>query len=127
MDGMNVIVIPASVTGHPAILIKNRQQIKKSYERIIFVDDGGVEGKTMGGWTVTFQTPPYWWDPPSARHPATEPLFLSRMATPNTTIAGTQHPPMRQRFNSCQLRGTYDATEGPEVGTGCAWGSDVAK
>jgi prepilin-type N-terminal cleavage/methylation domain-containing protein/prepilin-type processing-associated H-X9-DG protein len=68
IDGMNVIVIPATVTGHPAILIKNRQQIKKSYERMIFVDDGGVEGKTMGGWTVTFQTPPYWWDPPSARH-----------------------------------------------------------
>ena len=68
IDGMNVIVIPATVTGRPAILIKNRQQIKKTYERMIFVDDGGVEGKTMGGWTVTFENPPRWWDPPSARH-----------------------------------------------------------
>jgi len=69
VDGMNVIVIGASVLNTPVKLLKTRQEIKKAYERMIFVDDGGSQGSTMGGWTVTFQNSPYrWWDPPSARH-----------------------------------------------------------
>jgi prepilin-type N-terminal cleavage/methylation domain-containing protein/prepilin-type processing-associated H-X9-DG protein len=68
VDQMNVTVIAAAVLNNNVMLIKTRQQIKKTYERMIFVDDGGCEGKTEGGWTVTFQTPPQWWDPPSARH-----------------------------------------------------------
>jgi prepilin-type N-terminal cleavage/methylation domain-containing protein/prepilin-type processing-associated H-X9-DG protein len=70
VDGMNVIVIAGSSpsgVGSGATLIKNRQQIKKTYERMIFVDDGGVQGKTMGGWTV-YVTRLAWWDIPSARH-----------------------------------------------------------
>ncbi len=68
VDQMNVTVIAAAVLNTPVMLIKTRQNIEKPYERMIFVDDGGCEGTTMGGWTVTFQTPPQWWDAPSARH-----------------------------------------------------------
>jgi prepilin-type N-terminal cleavage/methylation domain-containing protein/prepilin-type processing-associated H-X9-DG protein len=68
VDQMNVTVIAAAVLNTNVMLIKTRQDIKKAYERMIFVDDGGCEGKTEGGWTVTFQSPPQWWDPPSARH-----------------------------------------------------------
>ena len=70
VDAMNVTVIAGaspSGVGSGAVLIKNRQQIKKTYERMIFVDDGGVEGKTEGGWTV-YVTRLAWWDLPSARH-----------------------------------------------------------
>ncbi len=68
VDQMNVTVIAAAVLNSNVMLIKTRQDIKKAYERMIFVDDGGCEGATEGGWTVTFQSPPQWWDPPSARH-----------------------------------------------------------
>ena len=70
VDGMNCTVIAGaspSGVGSGAVLIKNRQQIKKTYERMIFVDDGGTEGATMGGWTV-YVTRLAWWDIPSARH-----------------------------------------------------------
>jgi prepilin-type N-terminal cleavage/methylation domain-containing protein/prepilin-type processing-associated H-X9-DG protein len=73
VDGMNVTVInptpPSSPSGvgSGAVLIKNRQQIKKTYERMIYIDDGGVEGSTWGGWTV-YVSRETWWDPPSARH-----------------------------------------------------------
>jgi prepilin-type N-terminal cleavage/methylation domain-containing protein/prepilin-type processing-associated H-X9-DG protein len=68
VDQMNVVVIPASVLSTSVPLIKTRQDIKKAYERMIYVDDGGAQGSTWGGWTVTFQSPPQWWDLPSARH-----------------------------------------------------------
>ena len=68
VDQMNVTVIGSAVLNTNVLLIKTRQQIKKTYERMIFVDDGGSEGTTEGGWTVTFEKPPQWWDPPSARH-----------------------------------------------------------
>ena len=69
VDHMNVTVISYAVLGTNVKLLKTRQEIKKTYERMIFVDDGGVQGKTQGGWTVTFQNSPHrWWDPPSARH-----------------------------------------------------------
>ena len=66
VDGMNVVLI--SGVGAAAKMIKNRQEIRnKGYERMIFVDDGGSEGATMGGWTVNLSTME-WWDPPSIRH-----------------------------------------------------------
>jgi len=68
VDQMNVIVIGSAVLNTNVPLIKNRQQIKKTYERMIFVDDGGAQGSTWGGWTVSFESPPRWWDLPSARH-----------------------------------------------------------
>ncbi len=68
VDGMNVIVIGTSVLNTPVKLLKTRQDIKKTYERMIFVDDGGAQGSTWGGWTVSFEKPPRWWDLPSARH-----------------------------------------------------------
>jgi prepilin-type processing-associated H-X9-DG protein len=68
VDQMNVQVILQAVLGTSVPLIKARQDIKKASERMIFVDDSGCEGITMGGWTVSFQTPPQWWDAPSARH-----------------------------------------------------------
>ena len=68
VDQMNVTVIGTAVLNTSVNLIKTRLDIKKAYERMIFVDDGGSEGTTEGGWTVTFEKPPQWWDPPSARH-----------------------------------------------------------
>ncbi len=68
VDQMNVAINAGSVLNTNVPLIKSRQQIRKTYERMIFVDDGGVQGHTMGGWTVSFQLPPRWWDLPSARH-----------------------------------------------------------
>jgi prepilin-type N-terminal cleavage/methylation domain-containing protein len=64
VDSMNGYVPGGMDTG--AILIKNRQQIKKAYERIVFADDGGAEGQTMGAWSIFVNTAS-WWDPPAAR------------------------------------------------------------
>ncbi len=70
IDGMNCKVIAGSSPtgiGSGAALIKNRQQIRKAYERIIFIDDGGSLAKTQGGWTV-YVSRYAWWDIPSDRH-----------------------------------------------------------
>jgi prepilin-type N-terminal cleavage/methylation domain-containing protein/prepilin-type processing-associated H-X9-DG protein len=66
VDGMNVVLCDGIGSG--AVLIKNRQQIRKTYERMVLVDDGGCESLTEGGWTVYYVNNDSWWDPPSARH-----------------------------------------------------------
>jgi len=69
-DGMNVKVIagnPTSGVGSGAVLIKSRLQIRKTAERFVFVENGGLLGGTMGGWTV-YVSRYAWWDLPSARH-----------------------------------------------------------
>ena len=64
VDGMNVKVLSV---GSGAILIKNRLQIRKSFERFVFVETGGLLANTQGGWTV-YVSKYQWWDLPSARH-----------------------------------------------------------
>jgi prepilin-type N-terminal cleavage/methylation domain-containing protein/prepilin-type processing-associated H-X9-DG protein len=65
VDGMNCVLI--DTIGNGAVLIKNRQEIKRASERMIFIDDSGSEGSTRGGWTVALAAL-IWWDPPSIRH-----------------------------------------------------------
>jgi prepilin-type N-terminal cleavage/methylation domain-containing protein/prepilin-type processing-associated H-X9-DG protein len=71
VDSMNCIVIPGAApggTGAPGTaLIKARQQIRKPYERFVFIDDGGLENKMWGGWT-SYYTYKAWWDPPPVPH-----------------------------------------------------------
>ena len=128
VDAMNVTVIAGaspSGVGSGAVLIKNRQQIKKTYERMIFVDDGGVQGKTEGGWTV-YVTRLAWWDLPSARHgDGTTFSFTDGHAeyhkwVENSTfdairigIAGTSNP-------------AYPSSKDIRWSSIVAWGSDVA-
>jgi len=127
VDGMNVIVIPASVAGKPVPLIKNRQQIKKGYERMIFVDDGGVEGKTMGGWTVTLEMPPQWWDPPSARHgDGTTFSFVDGHAEYHKWVeASTLDCAKKEKNDYLIIPAT--ATKDLKWAQIAAWGSDVVK
>lgn len=49
------------------VLIKRRSTIKRSYERAVFMDDGGASPAHMGGWTGYAQLA-QWWDPPPIRH-----------------------------------------------------------
>jgi prepilin-type processing-associated H-X9-DG protein len=67
VDSMNVKVLSV---GSGAELIKNRQQIRKAYERFVFLENGGYlggAGGAWGGWTAYVSTDK-WWDLPSARH-----------------------------------------------------------
>ncbi len=64
VDGMNVKVLSV---GSGAVLIKSRLQIRKSFERFVFVENGGLLANAMGGWTV-YVSQWTWWDLPSARH-----------------------------------------------------------
>jgi len=54
-------------------MIKVRQEIRKTYERIVFYDDGGLGNSAMGGFTVrvyknTNLSSQVWWDEPPVRH-----------------------------------------------------------
>ena len=119
---MNVTVIAAAVLNTNVMLIKTRQDIKKAYERMIFVDDGGCEGKTEGGWTVTFQSPPQWWDPPSARHgDGTTFSFADGHAEyhkwlESSTLDCAKQGTSRLHNNPC------DANQGHSLGTDCCMG-----
>ncbi len=67
VDSMNVKVLSV---GTGAILIKNRQQIRKPFERFVFIENGGLlggGGGSWGGWTAYVNTDK-WWDLPSLRH-----------------------------------------------------------
>ncbi len=65
VDAMNCIAIDGC--GDGAVMIKNRIQIRKPWERMVFFDDGGTGGATMGGWT-NYVREDIWWDPPPLRH-----------------------------------------------------------
>jgi hypothetical protein len=80
VDSMNGYVPGGMDTG--AILIKNRQQIKKAYERIVFADDGGADG--------LFLSTPRRGGTRQRHGAATELHILLRMPTPNTKNGKTQ-------------------------------------
>jgi prepilin-type N-terminal cleavage/methylation domain-containing protein/prepilin-type processing-associated H-X9-DG protein len=48
------------------IMLKNKT-IKDAPYRLVFMDDGGTAGATMGGWT-NWAVKDEWWDPPPVRH-----------------------------------------------------------
>lgn len=55
------------------VMIKVRQTIRKTYERIVFYDDGCLGDKAMGAFTIfvykdTSQGSQEWWDEPPVRH-----------------------------------------------------------
>ena len=64
----DILLRAALRLGVSVVFVANKP-FRQETSPLIFVDDGGVQGKTQGGWTVTFQNSPHrWWDPPSARH-----------------------------------------------------------
>jgi prepilin-type N-terminal cleavage/methylation domain-containing protein/prepilin-type processing-associated H-X9-DG protein len=65
VDAMNCIAL--SGCGPGAKLIKKRNEISNPPFRIVFLDDGGTAGSTLGGWTC-YVTQEEWWDPPPIRH-----------------------------------------------------------
>jgi prepilin-type N-terminal cleavage/methylation domain-containing protein/prepilin-type processing-associated H-X9-DG protein len=70
VDSMNVINTSVMSVGAGAIVIKSRQQIRKSYERFVFIENGGLlagGGGSWGGWTA-YVSQWMWWDLPSLRH-----------------------------------------------------------
>ncbi len=123
VDGMNVIVIGAAVLNTPVKLLKTRQEIKKAYERMIFVDDGGSQGSTHGRLDGLFPKQPVSMVGPALGTTRRRNNFFFRgwpQRIPQ--MAGIQHPQMRQRFNSCQLQHTTHAKEGHSLGTDCRMG-----
>ena len=70
VDSMNVINTSVMSVGAGAIVFKNRQQIRKAYERFVFIENGGLlqgGGGSWGGWSI-FVNKDQWWDAPSIRH-----------------------------------------------------------
>ncbi len=70
VDSMNVINTNVMNVGAGAIVIKNRVQIRKPFERFVFIENGGSlsgSGGSWGGWTAYVNTDK-WWDLPSLRH-----------------------------------------------------------
>jgi len=47
--------------------LTNKSQIEQSGLTMVFLDDGGTGGSTLGGWTV-YRSVYRWWDPPPIRH-----------------------------------------------------------
>jgi prepilin-type N-terminal cleavage/methylation domain-containing protein/prepilin-type processing-associated H-X9-DG protein len=132
VDGMNCIVIagtPPSGVGTGAVLIKNRLQIRKTYERMVLTDDGGCQNISEGGFTV-YVSAQLWWDVPSARHgdgttfsyadghseyhkwldPRTFDAIKFKLANPTTSVPAT-YSTNNKDLRWCQV---------------AAWGSDVA-
>jgi prepilin-type N-terminal cleavage/methylation domain-containing protein/prepilin-type processing-associated H-X9-DG protein len=130
VDGMNVTVIvgsgasPSGV-GSGATLIKNRQQIKKTYERMIFVDDGGVQAKTEGGWTV-YVTRLAWWDVPSARHgDGTTFSFTDGHAEYHKWVENSTFEAIRIGISGTS-NPAYPSSKDIRWSSIVAWGSDIA-
>jgi prepilin-type N-terminal cleavage/methylation domain-containing protein/prepilin-type processing-associated H-X9-DG protein len=120
VDGMNVIVL--SGVGSGATLIKNRQQIRKPYERFVFIENGGLLGGTMGGWTV-FVSQSMWWDLPSARHgDGTTFSFADGHSEYHKWLNATTLDDIKKDITSQPRPGNQDI-RWASIG---AWGSDVA-
>ena len=53
------------------VMLKHTEEIRKPDIRIVFLDDGGTAGATLGGWTLysIYNSECWvWWDPPPIRH-----------------------------------------------------------
>ena len=53
------------------VMLKHVEEIRRPDVRIIFLDDGGTAGATLGGWTLysIYNSERWiWWDPPPIRH-----------------------------------------------------------
>jgi prepilin-type N-terminal cleavage/methylation domain-containing protein/prepilin-type processing-associated H-X9-DG protein len=51
----------------PTVRLKHISEIHRPHYRIVFLDDGGTSGHTLGGWTQ-YANQWQWWDPPPIRH-----------------------------------------------------------
>jgi len=119
VDGMNIKVLDV---GSGASLIKNRQQIRKAYERFVFIENGGLLGGTMGGWTV-FVSQYKWWDLPSARHgDGTTFSFADGHSEYHKWLNQTTLADIKNDITSQPRPGNQDI-RWAAIG---AWGSDVA-
>ena len=68
VDGMNCRDWEKRRSDMPgAVMIKRKMKIKEPANRMVFLDDGGTAGSTLGGWTCYVNTYK-WWDPPPIRH-----------------------------------------------------------
>ena len=127
-DGMNCKVIsgdPTNGVGSGAVLIKNRLQIRKSYERFVFVENGGLLTGTMGGWTV-YVTRYAWWDIPSARHgDGTTFSFVDGHAEYHKWLEPTTFADIKKGISSSG-NPVHDGNKDIRWASIGAWGSDAA-
>jgi prepilin-type N-terminal cleavage/methylation domain-containing protein/prepilin-type processing-associated H-X9-DG protein len=130
VDSMNVGGIPDDINpGAGALVFKNRQQIKKTFERFVFIENGGAlqagYGGSQGGWSIHVNID-RWWDTPSIRHgDGTTFSFVDghseyRKWTDPTTLYDATHPPAGGTF---PLRPGNKDIRWTEKGV---WGSGVA-
>ena len=66
-DAMNCTGWPRPNEQPPTVRIKHISEIRRPHYRIVFLDDGGTSGRTLGGWTQ-YADRWQWWDPPPIRH-----------------------------------------------------------
>jgi prepilin-type N-terminal cleavage/methylation domain-containing protein len=75
-DAMNCVGWPRPVGNaapYDRVMLKHVEEILNPDERIVFLDDGGTAGATLGGWTLysiysAGDNRWIWWDPPPLRH-----------------------------------------------------------
>lgn len=73
-DSSYMPAISPAPTTIKAVMIKVRQTMRKPYERIVFIDDGGLGNGAMGGFTIHIYKDAYltnskcWWDEAPIRH-----------------------------------------------------------
>jgi prepilin-type N-terminal cleavage/methylation domain-containing protein/prepilin-type processing-associated H-X9-DG protein len=120
VDGMNCKLLGGIGSG--AALIKNRIQIRKPFERFVFIENGGLLGGTMGGWSV-YVSQYKWWDLPSARHgDGTTFSYADGHAEYHKWLDPTTFDDIKRGITG-QLRPNNVDIRWSSIG---AWGSDVA-
>jgi prepilin-type N-terminal cleavage/methylation domain-containing protein/prepilin-type processing-associated H-X9-DG protein len=128
VDGMNCKVIPGDPTngvGSGAVLIKTRLQIRKTAERIVFVENGGLLGGTEGGWTV-YVSRYAWWDLPSARHgDGTTFSFVDGHAEYHKWLEPTTFADIKTGISQ-STNPVHDGNKDIRWASIGAWGSDAA-
>jgi prepilin-type processing-associated H-X9-DG protein len=130
VDSMNVlhtVGVFAGIAANGGIVVKSRQQIKKTSERIVFIENGGSlqgAGGSWGGWSIHVNID-QWWDVPSIRHgDGTTFSFVDGHAeyhkwTDPTTLYDATHPPSSgsypTRSGNKDIRWVEKGVWGPDV------------
>jgi prepilin-type N-terminal cleavage/methylation domain-containing protein/prepilin-type processing-associated H-X9-DG protein len=125
VDSMNVINTSVMNVGAGAVVIKNRVQTRKPFERFVFIENGGSlsgAGGSWGGWTAYVNTDK-WWDLPSLRHgDGTTFSFADGHADYHKWLNPTTLDDIKKDITG-QLRSNNQDIRWTQVGV---WGSDVA-